>query len=194
MFGASAATIALSLSSLMACQADGEPAESLSSSVERSDAGADACSSTSGCDGRSERPPVEDGLDAIHAWIAEGHYKRWRCEDAAHDSRPPSGHSPNRICSNAVASAHDAGEYPVGAVTFKELYSDDASQIVGYALAVKVAPGGGEAWHWFEELDGRVIANGRGDTGTPKRVCVGCHKRAGTTVSFGHDLVFTQVR
>lgn len=141
----------------------------------------------------SELPPTESAA-ALEAWIAGGYYKSWACEAMPHPSRPPSGHSPNRVCSNRTASAHDAGEYPVGAASVKELYDTTGQSIVGYAVARKMAVGGGESWYWYERLDSAgVIANGLGTSGTPKTVCAGCHKRAGTS-TFGHDMVFTQVR
>lgn len=140
----------------------------------------------------TQLPPI-GAAASIEEWLAAGHYKSWACEDAPHAARPPSGHSPNRICSNALASGHGAGEYPIGSASVKELYDDEGTRIVGYAVARKVGAGGGEAWHWFERLEGAgVIANGLGTEGTPKRVCARCHARAGAA-TFGHDQVFTQV-
>lgn len=140
----------------------------------------------------AELPPVGDAA-ALAAWLEGGAYRSWSCEEDAHAPRPPSGHSPNRVCSNRLASQHGAGEYPVGAASVKELFDDAGENVVGYAVARKMAAGQGEAWFWFEQIGSNVIANGLGDTGTPKTVCARCHARAGTT-SFGHDMVFTQVR
>ncbi len=75
----------------------------------------------------------------------------------------------------------------------KELFDDAGENVVGHAVAVKIADGQGEAWYWFEQIGSRVIANGPGDAGPARSVCVRCHNRAGTTL-FGHDMVFTQVR
>lgn len=141
----------------------------------------------------AELPPAATAQQ-MDAWLAAGHYRSWTCETDVHAARPPSGHSPNRICSNALASAHGDGEYPVGAASVKELYDDAGRNVIGYAVARKLGAGGGESWYWYERLDGvGVVAAGKGDDGTPKRVCVRCHARAGSS-TFGHDAVFTQVR
>lgn len=139
-----------------------------------------------------ELPPL-DSAAAIDRWIAKGYYRSWACEASAHDSRPPSGHSPNRICSNAKLASHGAGEYPRGAATVKELYDDAGTSIVGYAVATKVGPGAGESWHWYERLGTRIVANGLGNAGPARTICTRCHLRAGPA-TFGHDLIFTQVR
>jgi hypothetical protein len=140
----------------------------------------------------TQLPPT--GAVALQAWLAKGYYKSWKCEAAARDSRPPSGHSPNRVCSNALASAHGTGEYPVGAASVKELFDDSKSRIIGYAVEVKVARGAGESFYWFEVVEGSgVVADGPGSAPGPKGICVGCHSRAGTG-TFGHDLVYTQIR
>lgn len=143
--------------------------------------------------GDSDTPPTGKDED-ISAWLAKGDYKKgnWKCEADAHASRSPSPHAQNRICSNAKLSAHGAGEYPVGAANVKELYS--GAEIIGYAIELKTKAGAGDAWYWYEKTkaDG-VIANGTGASGTPKNVCVGCHSSAGQA-TFGHDLVFTQVK
>lgn len=182
-----------------------------SSSSDTGDSGADAgcpAQSDAGCPaseagcpagcpaatpGDTDTPPTGKAED-IDAWIAKGDYKKgsWKCEADAHASRSPSPHSQNRICSNGKLSGHGAGEYPVGAANVKELYS--GADIIGYAIELKTKAGAGDAWYWYEKTksDG-VIVNGSGGSGTAKSVCVGCHSSAGTA-TFGHDLVFTQVK
>jgi hypothetical protein len=169
--------------------ADDVESEAQSASTDTPDSGcADAA-----CSDVSQLPPTGSAA-VIDTWLAAGYYKTWACEAAPHTARPPSGHSPNRVCSNSKASAHQTGEYPVGAASVKELYDDSRTRIVGYAVATKVATGGGEIWYWYERLDANgVIANGLGTSGVPKTVCTRCHNRAGTS-TFGHDMVFTQVR
>lgn len=143
----------------------------------------------------AQTPPI-GAESAISAWLAKGDYKAWKCEPAPHDARPPGAHGKNRICSNALLSAHGAGEYPVGAAGVKELYDAAGVNIVGYAMYRKVAMGGGEAWYWFEKIQsGSLVANGLGTSGTPKTVCAGCHEDAGSDPSLsGHDFVYTQVK
>ncbi len=143
--------------------------------------------------GDAQTPPTGEA-SAISAWLTKGDYKAWKCEPASHDARSPSPHGKNRICSNTVLSTHGAGEYPVGAAGVKELYNAAGTSIVGYAMYRKVAAGQGEAWYWFEQIDGDLVANGLGTSGTPKTVCVGCHAGAGSDANHsGHDLVYTQV-
>jgi len=138
------------------------------------------------------------GADAdVKAWIAKGEYKKgaWKCETAVHDARPSSPHGKNLICSNATLSAHGAGEYPVGSAAVKELYDQAGTNVIGHATYRKVNAGGGESWIWYEDLNGSVVANGPGDKGTAKSVCVGCHMAAGSDANHsGHDFVYTQVK
>ena len=145
--------------------------------------------------GDANTPPTGKA-DAIDSWIAKGDYKAWKCEPSAHDARSPSPHGKNRICSNPKASAHGAGEYPVGAASVKELYDAAGTNITGYAVGLHFAAGaGGETWYWYEELGASIVANGLGSTGTPKNVCVGCHMGAGSDpMHSGHDMVYTQVK
>ncbi len=141
--------------------------------------------------GNEQLPPT--GRVALTSWIADGAYKRWRCEPTPHESRDPSPHSLNRICSNDLLSAHGDGPYPVGAANVKELFGADGT-LLGHAVYRRVLPAeGGAGWYWFEEYDGQLFADGLGDSGAPKTSCVGCHEGAGPS-SLGHDLVFTQVR
>lgn len=133
-------------------------------------------------------PPLPEQLPPtrraeLDAWLAQGHYTRWRCEPAPHDARPPGAHGRNRICSNeALATAGGAGEFPVGAASVKELW--DGAAVRGFAVAVRVAPGGGgSGWYWYERAGSSVFADGLGPP-----LCTGCHSGA------ARDFVFTVVR
>ena len=135
--------------------------------------------------------PVAD----VKAWLALGNYKTgsWKCEEAPHAARSPSPHGTNRICSNATLSGHGAGEFPVGSAGVKEIYT--GAEITGYAVYRKLKAGGGEAWYWYEEIGGSVVANDTGDKGAAKSICVGCHAGAGSdAMHSGHDQVYTQVK
>lgn len=150
----------------------------------------------------SQTPPA--GHDALEGWLASGEYKRWHCEPALHDARSPSPHGQNRICSNELLSMAGAGEYPVGAAAVKELYGN-GSKLVGYAVSrhASAGPSGG-TWYWYERVpldssaphDGAgVVADGAGDSGAARSICVGCHSGAGMDSSHsGHDMVYTQVK
>jgi len=153
------------------------------------------CPATAGTDADAQTPPTGDET-AMSAWLAEGDYNAWACESAPHAARSPSPHGINRICSNDALSTHGKGEYPVGAAGVKELYDAAGKKIVGHAVYLKVTKGKGEAWYWFEKTDANgLIANGLGDSGTPKTVCVGCHAGTGSDADHaGHDFVYTQVK
>lgn len=151
---------------------------------------------STGATGDAQTPPTGAAAD-IDAWIAKGDYKSWKCEPEVHDSRSPSPHGKNRICSNDLLSAAGEGEYPVGTASVKELYNETGTEIVGYAVYRKLTAGGGESFYWYEvsSLLGGVVANGTGDQGTAKSICVGCHSAAGADANHsGHDFVYTQVK
>jgi hypothetical protein len=131
-----------------------------------------------------------------------GLYKSWKCESAPHDARAPSVHGKNRICSNALLSGSQSGEYSVGAASVKELYDDAGSSIVGYAVQRRTTTGTtGAAWYWYERVPATsaaphdsagVVADGFGTSGPALAICVGCHAMAGA--HGGRDMVFTQVQ
>jgi hypothetical protein len=158
-----------------------------------SDGGVDA--SSVGPSAGDEQTPATGSPEAVRAWLDQKLYTKWACEPSAHPRRPGSGHAANRICSNGKLSTHrpETGEFPVGAASVKELY-DSSGAPSGYAMAVKQSLGGGEAWYWYELIGESVVANGRGDSGSAKSICVSCHEGAGQGGQSGHDQVFTQVR
>jgi hypothetical protein len=150
-----------------------------------------------------QHPPA--GQAAVEAWIAQGFYKKWSCEDAVHAGRSPTPHGFNRICSNnAIAeNAAATGPWPAGSAAVKELYASVAGGTpIGYAVYVKQAAdsAAGANWYWYERLpapDG-VVADGTGGAGTARTICVGCHQGAGsdaahTPTANGHDQVYTPV-
>ena len=149
-----------------------------------------------------QTPPT--GATAVEAWLATGAYKTWACEPSPHASRSPSPHGFNRICSNAVIAQNvtGTGAWPVGAAAVKELFaSATASTPLGYAVYLKTAAdsAGGASWYWYERIETDLIADGRGDSGPARRICVGCHEDAGSDAAntpspHARDQVFTPVR
>jgi hypothetical protein len=157
-----------------------------------------------------QTPPM--GRVAVEAWLKKGSYRSWHCESEPHPFRPPSPHGVNRICSNDLLSAEagGSGDFPKGAAAVKELYAaaDDA-QPVGYAVYLKTADdsAGGANWYWYERVpldhpaphdDHGVVADGMGDSGPAKTICVGCHAAAGSDEAHtpspgGRDQVYTPV-
>jgi hypothetical protein len=129
---------------------------------------------------RAQVPPR--GHAAVIAWLAEGHYLTWACEEAPHPARPPGAHGRNRICSNTALAGSAAGTFPVGAASVKELH--DGGGITGYAVGLKLTAGTDRAsWYWYESIGDQVVADGAGVS-----LCAGCHEDA------PRDHVFTQVR
>ncbi|HEX6244646.1 MAG TPA: hypothetical protein VFZ61_27195 [Polyangiales bacterium] len=156
-------------------------------------------------------PPM--GRDALEAWLADGVYNAWHCEPKPHLARSPSPHGYNRICANDAIADNIAGtdDWPKGAAAVKELYaSADSSEIIGYAVYLKTEDdsAGGDNWYWYERLpldnpapqdDKGVVADGLGDQGPEKTICVGCHVAAGadpahTPSAGGRDQVYTPVK
>lgn len=149
-------------------------------------------------------PP--QGEKALEAWLKTGEYKNWQCEPEVHESRAPSPHGFNRICSNDAISAHadDGSDWPKGAVGVKELYaSADADKPIGYAVYIKTAANSsaarpGDNWYWYERTAQGVVADGLGTGARENTTCVGCHSAAGTDDAHtpsagGRDLVYTAI-
>lgn len=159
--------------------------------------------------------PPTTGYADMEAWLSKGFYKSWKCEPTSHQARSPSPHGINRICNNARLAAQPGGpgEYPVGAAAVKELYSEDAGTIIGYAVEVHVSAGTSSSnWYWYERNpslnapakngSAGLVADGVGPTegtaGTPTAsICTGCHTAAGAdsahTTTDSHDFVYTHV-
>ena len=159
---------------------------------------------TTGAPADDQTPP--QGREAVEAWLAEGHYKSWHCQDMVQDPIPISPHGPNRICSNDLVSNHpaDGGEYPVGSAGVKELYDVSGDNLVGYAVYLHTTAGTtGDTWYWYERVpldspaphdENGVVADGLGSSGQAQTICVGCHSATGIDADHpGHDFVYTQV-
>ena len=175
----------------MACGSDEED-EDVSN---REDSGANSSAPS------SQRPP--QGAAAVEAWLKKGDYEDWQCESDVHAARSPSPHGWNRICSNDLISnsATVDGDWPQGAAAVKELYASmDADTPMGYAVYLKTASDSedGANWYWYERIGDSTVADGLGDSGPAKSVCVACHAAAGSddehTPSLGgRDQVYTPV-
>src|SRR6185312_2463302 len=160
----------------------------------------------------SDDQPPPQGVEAIEAWLKGGAYKKWSCESSVHASRDPSPHGFNRICSNSLIADNARGseDWPEGAAAVKELYaSASAKTPSGYAVYLKTAADSskGDNWYWYERVpldsaaphdDKGTVADGMGDNGPAKTICVGCHVAAGsdeahTPSAGGRDQVYTPV-
>jgi hypothetical protein len=149
----------------------------------------------------SQRPP--QGAAALEAWLTKANYEDWQCESGVHAARSPSPHGFNRICSNdAISSrATDDGTWPAGAASVKELYASlGAKSPMGYAVYLKTADDseGGAKWYWYERIGDQTVADGLGNSGPAKAICVACHAAAGsddahTPSAGGRDQVYTPV-
>ena len=152
--------------------------------------------------GTAQRPPT--GASNVEAWLKTGAYKSWHCESAVHEARSPSPHGFNRICSNDAISTNATGtaNWPEGAAAVKELYDNAAGTTpTGYAVYLKTNAdsAAGANWYWYERIPGNtVVADGLGNAGVAKSLCVGCHGAAGsdaphTPSAGGRDQVYTPV-
>ncbi len=156
----------------------------------------------SGSVGDAQTPPTSG--DDVESWLAEGLYKSWTSETAVHAARSPSPHGFNRIFVNDAMAAAAAGTaaWPKGAASVKELYASASdTKPMGYAVSLKLDgdSGGGANWYWYERIGSQVVADGAGDGGTPKSICVGCHSAAGvdadhTPTPGARDQVYTPVK
>jgi len=154
-------------------------------------------------DSDAQTPPTT-GRVAVEAWLADATYNDWACEAAIHASRDPSPHGFNRICSNDVLAANVSGtaDWPKGSAGVKELYaSASATTPIGFAVYLKTDAdsAGGDNWYWYERINSDTIADGMGDSGPAKTICVGCHIGAGidlahTPTPGGRDQVYTPVQ
>ena len=196
------------------CPSDPRPREYADGSMDAGshdhDAGLSVGSTLGDGDGAEQQPPTT-GRAAVRAWLAAGAWRRWRCEATAHPGGGLSPHVLNRICTNdLLANAPAGAPWPVGAASVKVLYAPGApGTVMGYALYVKVRAGGdGDNWFWYEavrpeftldppvprEADG-TIAEGLGDRGAARAICVSCHSHSGANdsglIGYG-DFVFTR--
>src|SRR4051812_26674156 len=55
-----------------------------------------------GDDSADQTPPM--GASEVESWLKAGAYKSWHCEPRVHESRSPSPHGFNRICSNDLVA------------------------------------------------------------------------------------------
>jgi hypothetical protein len=162
---------------------------------------AESTNSADATSANAQTPPTDAA--AVESWLRAGSYKSWQCEPEVHASRAPSPHGFNRICSNDVISAHAEGseDWPKGAAGVKELYaSADDKSPMGYSVYLKTGAdsAGGAGWYWYERIGENVVADGMGDSGKAKSICVGCHMAAGsdpghTPTAGGRDQVYTAV-
>jgi hypothetical protein len=175
-----------------------------------SDGSEDEKGASSNSASADQTPPM--GADKVEAWLAKGAYLKWHCESAPHMFRAPSPHGFNRICSNDLLAdkAKGTGDWPKGAAAVKELYAAaDDKDPVGYAVYLKTEADSadGANWYWYERVPldhpaphdaAGVVADGMGDDGPAKAICVGCHVAAGsdpvhTPSAGGRDQVYTPV-
>lgn len=124
-----------------------------------------------------ELPPR--GTDDLDGWIAAGYYLTWQCEPGPMPIRDPSPHRPTtRTCSNALVRSTTSGPLPVGSATVKEML-DDANEIKGYGVSLKLPGDGPLAWYWYEKINGGVKAEGVNNGS-----CPGCHMLAPRDFTF----------
>jgi hypothetical protein len=146
---------AIAFASLAACQSSGGTADTPDAEV-----------------ATPQRPPR--GQAALEGWLAERHYKAWRCEASIFPPRLTGNHGRHRVCSNELLLGSTVGTYPVGAASVKELFGA-ADEPNGFAVGLKIEEGvGPHTWYWYER-------RGTDPRGAPKAQgvavpdCAVCH-------------------
>jgi hypothetical protein len=112
-------------------------------------------------------------LAGISAFLQSGEYKSWKAEASVHDSKGPHGKVKSFFNPTLSASLDENNAtHPKGSIAVKELYSSDATSIIGYALEAKTEEGtGGDTWLWYEGLS----PNFNEYYGQGLSTCTGCH-------------------
>jgi hypothetical protein len=134
--------------------------------------------------GGSGPAPVESAVPdqatpqpAIEAWLAEGHFRGWACEERVSDPRLTGNHGRHRICSNELIVGSAEGPYPAGAASVKELFDPD-DQPNGFAVGLKISDGQGpQTWYWYERR-GQDPAQAPLAQGVGIPDCAVCHQTA----------------
>ena len=135
-------------------------------------------------------PP--QGAAALNEWLATGVYLNWNCEIAPVNR--DSAHGSNRVCSNDIIAqdlqSSNVTPWRQGAAAVKELYNDNLSTIIGYAVYIKTAPNSsnGENWYWYEIINNSIVADTLGDG-----FCARCHSRAEDSQTGARDFVYLPV-
>src|SRR5262249_34159102 len=150
-----------------------------------------AMTSESGDAGDDSQGPRTLTTAAIERWLDAAHYESWPCTPIRASRPPATSTRPMKVCSNHTLSTAGPGEYPIGSVDVRIFYDAAHTHIVGRALTVKTKAGGGEAFYWYEKINGNLNASAHGDA-AQARPCVQCHEKASPSL-FGHDFVFNQV-
>lgn len=119
---------------------------------------------------------------ALDDFLVRGKYLSFAAESRLHQSEGPHFGRVRTFMNPLLAASLGNGRltHPAGAAAIKELYKG-GTQLAGWAVLVKVVEGdgGGDGYFFFEAIDGRVVAEGRGYP-----LCVSCHEA-------GRDMILT---
>jgi hypothetical protein len=163
------------------------------SSAETVDESGAAALATEPADGGADdsQAPATLTTAGIEQWLDAKHYESWPCTPIRVSRPPATSTRPMKICSNHLLSTAGPGEYPIGSVDVRIFYDNTHTNIVGRGLSMKTKAGGGEAFYWYEKINGSLNSSAQGDA-AQARPCVQCHEKAKPSL-FGHDFVFNQV-
>lgn len=129
--------------------------------------------------------------ERLHEFLKAGSYRSFPGQESdKHPSRGPHAKFswPVRVYLDAKINASLAAgnaSHPAGSAIVKEMYSEDGSELVGWAVMVKTQAdsASGQGWFWYEttntEDSNDVVGAGNG-----LPLCYGCH-------STGKDYVLT---
>jgi hypothetical protein len=121
-------------------------------------------------------PPTDDPA-LMAAWIDEGYYKDWTCEEGPTEktggAQAIHAHRTNRICSNARLAGSEIpdDEWPAGIASVKEVYDGDSIIGVDVYVKVRAKTDGGQGFFYYANTS----TNGFG-----LAACASCHAAAGS--------------
>lgn len=136
-----------------------------------------AMQAAAGAMGGGEIKTADEYAQRVFKWLAEGNYKNFKSDSAVHPSSTGAVHGDVKIFFNdKLAESMTAGNktHPIGAMSVKELYRDDA--LIGWALSLKSKDddGSGNGWYWYEILS-TTDASSPVAASLGNSLCIGCH-------------------
>lgn len=169
----------------------------------RTKAGEDEASNTSGEDSEGTRtmqsaavvPPVSTNIDELFAYLQSGRYRNEfpLAEPEPHPSAGPHvsyGKPVQAYFSAGVAESLEAGDmtHPMGSMIVKDLFSDDGSELIGWAVMQKTHEDSdnGKGWFWAEFLSTEDSSDVPVPAENGSALCTSCHIR-------GTDFVLSEL-
>ncbi len=128
--------------------------------------------------------PVSTDVEELFAYLQSGKYREEfpLAEPEQHPSIGPHvnfGKPVRAYFSAAVASSLEAGDHahPKGSMIVKDMFSDDGSELIGWAVMQKTDEDsdGGKGWFWVEFLSTEDPSQVPVPAENGSALCSGCH-------------------